>query len=593
MRHRLDLSGYWQGRLELNPAIDVSAPAVIEQDFYIPLPWNKQIDHLRWPSETQELSGIVRPTQNQNFRDVMRKFNEGTITYRKMVYVPDGADRHPPSRVFLVFEGSNYRTTARVNGQEVGTHEGGHLGFEFEVTDAIAIGGENHLEITVDNLRSPDAAPQEQFNWQNYGGIYRPVCLEWRPEVYVDAAWVTTGRDGTSWFADVTAQIVGAPRGPVTVQISSGRERQTATLEGGLTRTARVRFVAPVVWELGKGGLSQWTITCPSVSGVTDKVTGLTGFRNADFASGHFILNGKPTRILGASWHEQHPTFGNSVPGWQVTRDIQLMKQVGLNAVRPAHYPHAQAFYDACDREGMLVIAEMPCWQFHPHQFASAKVRDLCCEMARQMVRQLSHHPCIVGWVIQNESKTYEPGAAEFFKAIHDTFKQADPTRFTITAESPAPPEHLTVVKKVSGEPTGGLPPTSAYVDVLGLNCYAGWYADKAEFLPKLLDHVKSLWGNKPLMVTEFGAEGILGQRSLEMHPWTEDYQSELLCRHIRAILDREWVAGFFLWLFIDYEAASISIRGINAKGLVDEYRRPKLAFDTVKALLASRNDLG
>ena len=74
MRHRLDLSGYWHGRLELNPAIDVSAPAAIEQDFYIPLPWNKQIDHLRWPSDTQELSGIVRPIQNQNFRMTSRKF---------------------------------------------------------------------------------------------------------------------------------------------------------------------------------------------------------------------------------------------------------------------------------------------------------------------------------------------------------------------------------------------------------------------------------------------------------------------------------------------------------------------------------------
>jgi beta-glucuronidase len=121
---------------------------------------------------------------------------------------------------------------------------------------------------------------------------------------------------------------------------------------------------------------------------------------------------------------------------------------------------------------------------------------------------------------------------------------------------------------------------------VVGVNCYAGWYADKADFLPKLLDHVRPRLDGKPLLVTEFGAEGILGQRSLEMHPWTEDYQAELLCRHIRAILERGFVAGFFLWLFIDYEAASISIRAINAKGLVDEHRRPKLAFNQVKALL-------
>jgi beta-glucuronidase len=216
--------------------------------------------------------------------------------------------------------------------------------------------------------------------------------------------------------------------------------------------------------------------------------------------------------------------------------------------------------------------------------------------MAREMVAQLGHHACIIGWIVQNESKTFEPGAAEFFRAIHDAFKEADPSRFTLAAESPEPPEHLTVVKKVQHEPEGALPPTAAFLDVLGVNCYAGWYANKSDYLPKLLDHVHaqlaSGGGERPMLVTEFGAEGILGQRSLEMHPWTEDYQSELICRHIREILKRDWVAGFFLWLFIDYEAASITIRGINAKGLVDEYRRPKLAFNEVRALLQPLSQL-
>jgi beta-glucuronidase len=128
---------------------------------------------------------------------------------------------------------------------------------------------------------------------------------------------------------------------------------------------------------------------------------------------------------------------------------------------------------------------------------------------------------------------------------------------------------------------------TAEFLDVLGVNNYAGWYANKADYFAKLLDHVHAqLKGVKPLVVTEFGAEGILGQRSLEMHPWTEDYQAELLVRHIGEVLKRDFVAGFFIWLFIDYEAASISIRAINAKGLVDEYRRPKLALNEVKRLL-------
>lgn len=583
MRQRLDLSGYWPARLELNPQVPVHAPPVVEREFYVPLPWNKQVEHLRWPGLGQELSGIVRPLQNQNFRDVMRKFNEGTIHYRRSIDLNGTTGVREGQRVFLVFDGSNYRTTVRLNDHEIGVHEGGHLAFEFEVTDALKP-GDNLLEVTVDNLRRKDACPQEQFNWQNYGGIYRPVYLEWRPKTFITQWSATPSRDSQGWYVDVGVELTDAGGGPVEVEITSGEETRHVVLAGaGHHRTGRVRFDTPRIWNQDSPSLSRIRLECAG-----DTVNGCFGFRTVGWASGHIHINKTPTRILGAAWHEQHPAFGSSVPGWQVVRDIQLMKQVGLNAIRAAHYPHADAFYDACDREGMLVVAELPCWQFNTHHFQSPAVREMCCEMARRMVRQLGHHPCIIGWIIQNESKTFEPGAAEFFEAIHRAFKDAYPSRFTLTAESPEPPEHLTVVKSVKGEPAGDLPPTGRFVDVVGVNCYAGWYAEKSDYLPKLLDHLQPKLAGKALMVTEFGAEGILGQRSLEMHPWTEDYQSHLVCSHIRTILDRPWVAGFFLWLFIDYEAASITIRGINAKGLVDEHRRPKLAFDAVKALLES-----
>lgn len=593
MRPRLDLSGFWHGRLTLNPHLDAARPPVIEREFYLPLPWNKQIEDLRWPSATQELSGVVRSLQNQNFRDVQRKFNEGTITYRRLLDLPDEPSYRRSRRAFLVFEGSNYFTTARVNGVEVGTHAGGHLGFEFEVTEALQVGGPNRFEITVDNLRRRDAAPQEQFNWQNYGGVYRPLYLEWRPAIYIAHAAATPGRDAKGWFVGLAVEMSGPPTAGLTLQVVSGAERQVVSLaKAADTRYhARLRFASPRVWTPATRGDAGGTMSYAHVTSQdaadADRVSIPFGFRTVEVRGGDILVNGESVRLRGAAWHEQHPTFGSSVPGWQVVHDLKLMKQAGLNAVRAAHYPHGQAFYDACDREGMLALAELPCWQFNEHHFESPTVRDFCVAYARAMVRQLAQHPSIIGWVIQNESKTFHPAAAGFFRAIHDAFKEADPSRFTISAESPEPPEHLAVVKKTQGEPEGPLPPTTAFIDAVGVNNYAGWYAEKAEYLAKVLDHAHTqLDDTKPLVVTEFGAEGILGQRSLEMHPWTEDYQAELLCRHLRAILDRPYVAGFFLWLFIDYEAASISIRAINAKGLVDEYRRPKLAFNEVKRLL-------
>ena len=586
-RWRQDLSGLWDGQLVLNPDLDVAAPPVIKRLLHLPLPWNVQIEDLRWPGPNQELSGVVRPVQNQNFRDIQRKFAEGTVTLTRTLHC-----RPPPDhRLFLVFEGSNYRTGVTINGHDLGAHDGGHLAFEFEVTAWLAPDKENTFEITVDNLRRRDAAPQEQFNWQNYGGVYRPFYLEARPQTFIRSLRVNPGRDDAGWFADVSLKLDQAKTGTLEVHIGSGdhAETFTTTLHQAAWSGRICMGKSPLVWSLGVGGLSTCTARFAPADGGGDEVVSTFGFRTVDI-DGHAIrINGQPVKIQGAAIHEQHPVFGNALPPWQSERDIRLMKQCGFNTVRTAHYPHAQSFYETCDREGMLCLAELPCWQFNEHHFSSDTVARLCQQTAASMVEQLGNHPSIIAWIVQNESKAFDPGAYEFFSAIARVFKSNDSTRFTISAESPTPPEHLAVVKRVKGRPSGEPPPTSACVDVLGINNYAGWYEEKSDYLPLTLDHVHEKLPQKPLLVTEFGAEGILGQRNLAMHPWTEDYQAELICRHIREIQARPWMAGFVLWLFIDYECASIGIRGINAKGLVDEFRRPKLAFNAVRQLLLER----
>lgn len=584
MRQRIDLSGYWDGRLELNPEIDVAAPACIEQPFYIPLPWNLQLGDVRWDGSATEMSGIVRPIQNQNFRDIQRKFAEGTITYRKTVDVPSFAEL---PRVFLVFEGSNYRTAVRVNGHDAGTHDGGHLAFEFELTGRLQE-GTNEIEIVVDNLRRKDACPQEQFNWQNYGGIYRAVHIEYRPQVFIRHAAVVPRYQDGRWSADFTVEMSDAFDGKIVADTASGDEHKTVTATEGNRQAFMLTadFESPRVWRPGAGGMSEAVIAARQGEATLDRLEVAFGFRTVTVDGRHVLINGEKTRLLGAALHEQHAAFGNAVPPWQSDIDVKLAKHAGLNAIRAAHYPHAQSFYNACDRHGMMVVAEQPCWQFNKHHFNNPGVRDLCVAHAREMTRQLGHHPSIIGWMIQNESKTFEPGAAEFFGAVNDAFKTSDPSRFTISAEHAQPPEHLAVVKQVKGKPSGDLPPTATIADILGTNNYAGWYAEKSDFLPMLLDHVAGKIKDRPIVLTEFGAEGIPGSRSMTMEPWTEDYQAALLCRHIDAVLERDDMAGFFIWLFADYECASIGIRGINAKGLVGPDRKPKKAFDAVRGLL-------
>jgi beta-glucuronidase len=592
MRERIDLSGFWDGELVLNPEVDVAAPPVIRQPFFVPLAWNQQILAERWPRPDQELSGAVRPVQNQNFRDIARKWNEGTITYRRTLsFSADQLNRirAGQARCFLVCEGSSYHTEISLNDQVIGMHDGAHLAFEFDLSSTLR-SGDNDLVLRVDNLRRKWACPQEQFNWKNFGGLVRPLFLEWRPVLHIRECRIRPHREGTQWKVTLSLALSQATRLKGLATIVSGSMSRQATLDfnGADSLSLDIPFPDPLLWKPGQGGLSHCEMTLDPKDLTADRISKDFGFRSIRISGRNILINDEPFQFRGVAWHEQHPVFGNTLPPWQIRQDLDLMRHCGLNAIRGAHYPYAASFYETCDRFGMPTLAELPCWQMTSDHFTSPDFKTFCCHMAEEMVRQLDNHPSIVGWIIQNESKTFDEGAVDFYGAIAQTFKRCDPTRFTVSAEHPTPPQHIGGINAPSTS-FDRPPPTCAVVDVVGVNIYAGWYSDKAQVLAEKLDRLIELIPNKPLLVTEFGAEGIPGHRSLTLEPWTEDYQAELLSRHVSAILDRPQMAGFFLWLFMDYECASIGILGINSKGLVDPWRRPKLAFNAIKALLASR----
>lgn len=592
MRERTDLSGFWDGELTLNPNIDIAAPPVIRQPFHVPLAWNLQILPHRWPRPDLELSGTVRPLQNQNFREFARKWDEGEILYRRSLPIGDRDEerlRSGRDRCFLICEGSSYHTEITLNGRPIGTHDGAHLAFEFDLTPALRA-GDNELAIRVDNYRRKWACPQEQFNWKNFGGLVRPIYLEWRPALHIREHRITPRLTAQGWVVTVAVSLSQPTRGRGQVSLTSNALTREADLvfEGTDSASVEIPFQNPLLWKPGVGGLSRYTLTLDPRHPETDRIEGFFGFRSIRIEGRQILINEEPFQFRGAAWHEQHPVFGNTLPAWQIRHDLDLMRHCGLNAIRGAHYPYAATFYETCDRFGMPVLAELPCWQMTADHFQSPDFKNLCCRMAEEMVRQLDRHPSIVGWVIQNESKTFDDGAVDFYGAIAHTFKRCDSTRFTVSAEHATPPQHIGGINAPS-TPFNRVPPTCAVVDVVGVNIYAGWYSDKVQSLAEKIDRLIELVPDKPLLLTEFGAEGIPGHRSLTLEPWTEDYQAELLCRHIGAVLDRPQLAGFFLWLFMDYECASIGILGINSKGLVSPERRPKLAFNAVKKLLAQR----
>jgi len=489
-----------------------------------------------------------------------------------------------PGSVLLTFLGVAHEATVYLDGEEIADHLGGYTPITALARDLDA--GEHELVVRADNTRTETTLPHDGADWFPHGGIHREVVVERVPDVYVRdlAVEYDLYGDEAAVEAEVTLHNVGPkPAEPdLTVSVGDASVTESVEVYGMDAATTTLALDVPDIDRWDPDDPTLYEVEARLSGEQADEREGETfaddvrdriGFREVVTAGREILVNGDPVEIAGVNRHEDHPDWGSAQPLQIQQRDLDLVRRAGCNAVRCSHYPNHPRFLDLCDEAGVLVIEEIPMWQVDASSVTAAQERAQRALV--EMLERDRHHPAIFAWSLSNECDNEEPTVAEATRQLKWTADGVDGSRL------------VTVASNTDWE--GETDEAFDMCDFLSVNAYWGWYRDGD--WGAFLDGVADEYGEKPVVVTEFGAGAVPGDRSHEARKWSESYQADLLGDCVDLFRAHDAVAGFTVWQFCDTltnpDRAMSRPRTRNNKGILDEYRRPKEAYRTLRDRLA------
>ena len=347
---------------------------------------------------------------------------EGISGYRRSLHF---GNEYEDSRIFLKFDGAAHIAQVYVNGKKVAEHRCGYTAFEVEITDHVIFNEDNMISVRLDSTENP-AIPPFGFviDYLTYGGLYRDVWLDIRPQSYIRDIYVTTPDLNT---ADIQYSLDGAADNLfVTASVFDGEtvlcEKRIPASSGYVSfRNLNVR-----PWSCTSPRLYSVQLRLEDACGnVTCENKETFGFRTAEFQKDGFYLNGEKTFLTGLNRHQSYPYIGYAAPERLQREDARILRnELGCNAVRTSHYPQSQYFIDECDRIGLLVFTEIPGWQ----HIGNEEWKNQAVENTREMVIQYRNHPSIILWGVRiNESRDDDA----LYTRTNAVAKELDPSRAT------------------------------------------------------------------------------------------------------------------------------------------------------------------
>ena len=452
-----------------------------------------------------------------------------------------------------------------LDGAKLCTHEGGYSAFWTDLTGMSEKGGK--LEISVDNS-SNEAVYPTMADFTFYGGLYRGVNLLVCPEKHFlptsngVGIWATAYKRDDGWELVITFETSASAKGDEVSFIlkdRDGKEVGSAKAKGGAGR-AVIKVGSPRLWDVDDPYL--YTLVGSIEGGDSAEIE--TAFRYFSFdADKGFFLNGRHLKIKGVSRHQDREGVGNALTHAMHEEDIKLIKEVGANSVRLAHYQHSDYFYTLCDREGLLVWAEVPVIsRFSPKRQFNA------LSQLKELVLQAKNHPSIFTWSIANEITIAgeSKGLKKALSELDALAKSLDDSRPTVMAAVTMCP--------VTSE-------LNSVTDIIGYNHYFGWYVGTYRDLDNWLEKWRKTAPDKKLCLSEYGAEGIT--RYQNSHPvpgdYSESYQAVYHENYMERIAAADWMWGSYVWNMFDFGSAARNeggVRGRNNKGLVTFDRKIK-----------------
>lgn len=489
----------------------------------------------------------------------------GTCCYEKKFKKPEfDAEKE---LVYLQFHGVNASARVILNGKEVCTHDGGYSTFRGDVTGLLE--AENEMLVYVDNSVNTKVYPQKA-DFTFYGGIYRDVELLTVSKAHFDLDYFGgTGMKVTPEVEGKDAKILvetwnNTENGEVKVTLFDAEGNIIAEGNGEKT-TLHVTDVH--LWN-GVNDPYLYSVHAQLwVDGeLADEIETSCGVRYFHFDPDRgFFLNGKPYNLHGVSRHQDFKGIGNAITKEHHDRDMELIREVGANTIRLAHYQHDQYFYDLCDRYGMIVWAEIPYISEH-----LADGNENTISQMKELIVQNYNHPCIVTWGLSNEitisGRRYKKQMLKNHHVLQNMVKEMDPTRVTTLACYAVCP-HWHPVAHIS--------------DIVGWNLYLGWYVPGFFLNDLWIGLWRLLYPKRCLGFSEYGAEGMPNLHSAKPRRGdnTEEYQNKYHEYMLECFKRHPYMWGNYVWNMFDFAADARNQGGdpgMNHKGLVTFDRKLK-----------------
>lgn len=512
-------------------------------------------------------------------------------------------------RYFLYFEGANLVTDVFVNGEKAGKHVGGYVGFRFEITSLLRKDGPNQLQVRVDNSHNLDLIPSNKADFFIYGGITRDVWLEDLPATMLTNVRITIPEVSEAQaITEIEFRIDHANSGKYRAEmilVPKGESEPVLTKEIIISRRDASLLITsdplildlPKLWSPDDPQLYECIVRLYEKGQLIDELTKTIGYRWFHFEpNGPFFLNGKRLLIRGTHRHEEHAGYGPAMTNELHRADIEMIKEMGANFVRLAHYPQDPEVYQACDELGLIVWDELP--------WCRGGVGDTAWQantsrLLQEQILQNQHHSSILFWSLGNEMY-WEPdfaGGGEpvkintFLIQLNDLAHTLDPSRMTA------------IRKYYDG---------ADLVDVFSPSIWSGWYAGVYKNYEQSLTSERAKYPH--FLHMEYGGASHVGRHS--EHPitgegvlredqwaevsnqaniqniaksgdWSENYVVDLFDWYLSVTENLDWFAGNAQWAVKDFGTPlrpENDIPYINQKGLLDRAGNPKDAYYVFKS---------
>ncbi|VDO98144.1 unnamed protein product [Heligmosomoides polygyrus] len=524
----------------------------------------------------------------------------GWVWYQTTVSVPA---RDLGQRIALRFASVNYYAKVFYNAIEIGSHVGGHLPFQFDVTELTKFGTENRITVAVNNTLSWATIPQGDFNYMknsvrdiggknisrtpdgafknvgnfdffNYAGILRSVnLLKLPPSHIVDVRIIAEHLGSFSYEVKLSQNrsdedVVVRMFDPDGAMVYSAR---------GLEQKGALSTVKPW-WPRGMGEPNLYILEVELVVPLEqlrlDVYRQKFGFRTVGWTNTQLLINDKPFYCLGFGMHEDFEIHGRGYNPVVMTKDLNLLEWMGGNCYRTTHYPYAEERMAESDRRGIAVVVETPAVGLKGF---SKENNLLHLKMLEELIERDRSHPSAIVWSLANEPRTDKKEARAYFKNLVEYAHALDKTR---------------PVTIVYGPTSFDNDQTADLIDVICVNRYYGWYIDmgQLDWINQSVYWDISQWSEKykrPILVTEYGADSLPGLNQEPSVDFSEQYQNDLIVRthHAFDVLRREHrLAGEMIWNFADFMTGMTTTRAVgNHKGVFTRTRQAKMAAYTLR----------